>query len=224
MKLKFEYFENNIEFDEKRINVIELENKIVFYKLISELNDLGKMTDIIYFFDENNEEINCYNKIRIISDYFNLELNTRKNISDISKIISNNIDENDKLILSNEMNKLKNMYTKILNNADIVCPLIIEEINFEEVLKLFNLKIKISSDLLENLMLLIDLHNIFRTQNILIFINLKQYLNSVELEELYKYSIYNSVKIILIDSQSYGCSLKYEKKLIIDENMDEFVI
>lgn len=28
----------------------------------------------------------------------------------------------------------------------------------------------------------------------------------------------------LVDSQSYGVTLKYEKKLIIDDNLDEFVL
>ncbi len=31
------------------------------------------------------------------------------------------------------------------------------------------------------------------------------------------------LKIVLIDSQSYGIKLEYENKLIIDENLDEFV-
>ena len=45
-----------------------------------------------------------------------------------------------------------------------------------------------------------------------------------ELIELYKYAIYNNVNIFLVDSQSYGVTLKYEKKLIIDDNLDEFVL
>lgn len=40
----------------------------------------------------------------------------------------------------------------------------------------------------------------------------------------YKYAIYNNIKIVLIDSQSYGIKLEYENKLIIDENLDEFVL
>ena len=56
------------------------------------------------------------------------------------------------------------------------------------------------------------------------FINLKQYLTNDELLELYKYSIYCQIPIVLIDSQTYGTSLKYEKKLIIDSELDEFML
>lgn len=45
-----------------------------------------------------------------------------------------------------------------------------------------------------------------------------------ELLELYKYAIYNKINIILIDSQCYGGTLEYENKLIIDRNLDEFMI
>ena len=64
----------------------------------------------------------------------------------------------------------------------------------------------------------------FKEKGILVFINLKQYLSKNELLELYKYSIYNQVQIILIDSQSYGVTLEYEKKLIIDDNLEEIVL
>ena len=42
---------------------------------------------------------------------------------------------------------------------------------------------------------------------------------------LYKYC-HNAGKtnIILIDSQCYGCTLDYENKLIIDSNLDEFLL
>ena len=71
---------------------------------------------------------------------------------------------------------------------------------------------------------MIDIENILGTKDILIFVNLKQYLTKNELEELYKYTIYNEVSILLIDSQCYGGTLNNEKKLIIDENLDEFMI
>ena len=71
---------------------------------------------------------------------------------------------------------------------------------------------------------MIDINSIFNINELLVFINLKQYLTNEELKEFYKYSLYNNVKIILIDSQSYGTANEYEKKLIIDNNLDEFLL
>ena len=63
-----------------------------------------------------------------------------------------------------------------------------------------------------------------KSSKFIVFVNLKQYLDDNELKELYKYSIYNNVNIILIDSQCYGCSHDFEKKLIVDNNLVEFVV
>ena len=89
---------------------------------------------------------------------------------------------------------------------------------------MLKINVEKKNNLLDNLLILIDINNIFKINELLIFVNLKQYLNKEELNELYKYSVYNNVKILLIDSQSYGTCNEYEKKLIIDSNLDEFLL
>jgi CRISPR type II-A-associated protein Csn2 len=87
-----------------------------------------------------------------------------------------------------------------------------------------NISVKLEEKLLDNLLLLIDINSVLKLNKIVIFVNLKQYLTKDELEELYKYSIYNKVNIILIDSQTYGCTINNEQKLIIDSELDEFIV
>ncbi len=72
--------------------------------------------------------------------------------------------------------------------------------------------------------MIIDLERELRVNKLLVFVNLKDYLQKEEIEELYKYALYNEVGIMLIDSDSYGCTLNNEKKLIIDGNFDEIVV
>ena len=79
-------------------------------------------------------------------------------------------------------------------------------------------------ELLDNLLLLIDLETILNSNKVLCFINLKQYLSKEELEELYKYATYNSVNFILIDSIKYNCIKEYEKLIIIDENLEDYML
>ena len=133
------------------------------------------------------------------------------------------VNTENKDLLTKQYNKIVNIYKNILNDVDL--PLLIDsEINIDNVTKLMKININTSKDLLSNLFILIDSENLFQTKNILIFINLKQYLTNNELEELYKYSAYNEIPLLLIDSQSYGTTLNNEKKLIIDENLDEFML
>lgn len=89
---------------------------------------------------------------------------------------------------------------------------------------MIKLKLNLSSNLLDNLLSLIDLEKIAKANKFLIFVNLKLYLTEKELEELYKYAIYNEVKLMLIDSKNYGCKTIFENKLIIDNNLVEFML
>lgn len=224
MKMKVTYFENEIVFNYESINGIELENKKMFYRFVTDINNLSKFssTDDVLFFNENNEELNNQN-LRIIFNYFDFEFNARKLNADIVKYLSNSIDERTKDNLIKTYNRFVQLYGKTLNEVDL--PLMIkDDCNFDTIIKNIKIVVDEKKDLLDNLFLLIDIENILKTNNIIVFINLKQYLNKYELLELYKYSIYNQIRILLIDSQCYGVTLDYERKLIIDDDLDEFVI
>ena len=137
--------------------------------------------------------------------------------------MSTNISEDDKNSLVTLYSKMVKQYSKILN--DVEMPLKIEsEFSVDNLNKLMKISVDTKEDLLDNLLLLIDLEKALKLNNLLVFVNLKQYLSKNELSELYKYAIYNEVNIFLVDSQSYGVCLKYEKKHIIDENLDEFML
>ena len=123
----------------------------------------------------------------------------------------------------NNFKKLAKSFTKILSDIDL--PLSLNDnITVDDIIKLLKISINKTDDLLSNLLLIIDLEKVLKMNEILFFINLKQYLSQEELIEFYKYAIYNEIKIVLVDSQSYGIKLDYEKKLIIDTNLDEFVL
>lgn len=225
MNLKINYFDNQIRLNKENIQVIEIENKKTFYRLVNDLYSIknNEKLNEIYFFDDNNQEINMYDKVELYINFFDLELNSKKNLNMLNKNIVNNINDQEKNEILNNFKKLYKSFNKILFNVDI--PIILNnDITIEDIVKFFKISINKHNDLLDNLLLLIDLEKTLKINEILFFINLKQYLNKEELIELYKYSIYNEITIVLIDSQSYGIKLEYENKLIIDENLDEFVL
>ena len=223
MKIKINYLENIIKLKDNNVLTIEIENKKYFYRLVNDLNSLSnsEIVEEITFYNDEDKEIN--GKVKIFVNYFDFEFNSKKYSNDINKYIINEMNESDKNNLIKSYNKLIDVFLKILNKSDLSLQ-ILEDITIENIVK--NLKLSISSknSLLDNLLLLIELENVLKSFNTLIFINLKQYLTNQELIELYKYSIYNKTNIILIDSQCYGCTLDYENKLIIDSNLDEFLL
>lgn len=225
MKIKINYFDNEINFNNEFINVIEIESKNYFYRFIRDLNrivDEGYSDDVTFINDDNSEK-NMNGKLKVVVDYFDFNFDSKKYTNDILKYVNGSINEDDKKDLYNLYNKIVKMYDKILNEVEL--PLSVEsDISIENITKFMKVSINKNNGLLDNLLLLIDLERVLKLNNILFFVNLKQYLTKVELIELYKYAIYNQVSILLVDSQSYGTTLYYEKKLIIDNNLDEFMI
>lgn len=224
VNMNISYFDNNISIDNENINAIEIENKKYFYRFIKDLYEIENIgiNENINFFEDNVEK-NINKKLKIFVNFFDFELNTKKMQTEIIKYIVNTLDEENKNQIEVQYKKMLRTYKNIINSVDL--PLKFDEdINIESLLKILNIGINKKEELLDNIILLIDIEKVLKTNSILIFINLKQYLSRDELAELYKYAIYSQVTIILIDSQCYGGTLKYEKKLIIDENLDEFML
>ncbi len=225
MNLKVNYFENNIVLESDKVQVIEIENKKMFFRFINNLYEIknGFKLNELFFYNDNNDELDLSNKLEIYTNFFDLDLNSKKNINNLTKFIINNLTDNEKDNIFNIYKKVYKNLISILNNIDL--PLSISDsLNVEDIIKLSKISINVKNDLLENLLLIIDLEKIFKVNNVLFFINLKQYLNKDELLEFYKYAIYNNVNIVLIDSQGYGVPINFEKKLIIDSELEEFML
>lgn len=223
MKLCVSYIDNDIILDSNHITSIEIENKKYFYNFVKSLFDISnnQKNDDIVFYDSNEKEI--LPSIEIINNYFEIDINTKKNISELHKLIVNNLDENMIQELTNNYNKVCRTFNKILGNIEL--PLVIQqEYENDLFLKALKVSINMKDNLLDNLLLIIDVNRLLKLYNIIIFVNLKQYLSKEELKELYKYAIYNNIQILLIDSQSYGTTIEYESKLIIDDSLDEFML
>lgn len=224
MNLSVDYLDNQIVFASDYINAVEIENKRYFYRFVNDLYSvyISGYSDNLKFI-QDNKEINMNGKIKVFINYFDFQFDSKKYTSEISKFVSNYINEEDTKNLINLYGKMTRIYKKALNDIDL--PLYVEnDISIDNINKLIKLGISPKEELLDNLLLLIDLECTLKTNNLLVFINLKQYLNKEEIVELYKYAIYNNIQIILIYFLSYGVTLKNEKKHIIDENLDEFVL
>lgn len=225
MKINIDYIDNSIILENGKIMALEIENKYLLFRLIKNFTDIdsGNFIDEIKAFDNDNKEINISNKILVLSDFFNFNLDTKKYLNQINKIIINNIKDSGDNTLLSLYQKLLYKYNKVIKETEL--PIVINnEINVESLVKMIKLKLNLSDNLLDNLLSLIDLEKIAKANKFLIFVNLKLYLTEKELEELYKYAIYNEVKLMLIDSKTYGCTINFENKLIIDNNLVEFML
>lgn len=222
MKITVSYLENNIEINNENINVLEIENKKIFFRLINDLNQIcnGNVIEEIKTFIDD-KEVSIINKANVISDYFNIDFS--RYMLSINKLINENLKGNSDKSLLLLYKKLIQKYNSVISTVDL--PIMVNnDVTIESLTKLLKLKINYKNSIIENLFSIIELERSLKSSKFIVFVNLKQYLDDNELKELYKYSIYNNVNIILIDSQCYGCSHDFEKKLIVDNNLVEFVV
>lgn len=226
MKLKINGFNNEIIFNDENINILEIKDSKCFTHIIEILNEKinGIESNEIFLLDNNENELNMGKEMYMIFDLFNIDYNSKKIISKIYEIISENIKKNQDHEIENETIKLRNYIIQEINELPFEF-VMKRELEISEILKLYNLKIDPINyaSILERAELLIDIISTLQIAKILVLPNLKTYLSEDELVALYKYSLYNNVKLLLIERYNTK-KLEYEKTMLIDETFDEEIL
>lgn len=228
INMKIFSFENEIEFDEDYVNVLEIEDRSMFKHIISELNQL------INYNDENSEEIiliegnkklDFFNNTILIYDCFNINFNETKILkqlySDIEKRYRTEYTEED---IQKYYNSILLNINKILFDYEFEFEYK-ETIEIKEILKAIGLRFSTQyyNKPLDNIIYLFDVVANFKLYKILIFVNIKCYFKEDELEELYKAAKYREINVLFIESQVDHKLNHLEKKLLVDEDFDEFI-
>lgn len=224
MKLRINGFNNEVLFDEECVHILTIKDPKCFSHLIGILNDKinGLESNEIFLLDDKEEELKLEKNAYMILDVFNIDYNSKKILSKIYDIISENIKKNQNYVIENIALNLRNYIISEINELPFEFTMK-SELDIPEILKIYNLKIdgEMYHSILEKIELLIDLLATLKISNILIIPNLKSFLGDVELVELYKYSLYNNINLLLIERHEEN-KLKYENCIIIDENFYDF--
>lgn len=220
MKMLLNNCDNDLFFDNTYVNTIEILNKKAFYQMLKDINDLNNQDNITFI--EDSEFTNMQSKVSIVYDYVNFDFDNKKVSSGVLSLVNSSIDENKKEEINKIYKKLCDFYRKIIGEFDLNIE-IQEEFTLQDISKLMKLTIVPRETLLNNLLLLLDLESEFHLNKLIVFINLKDYLENDELSEFYKYALYKNVSILLIDNTKHFTN-NFEKKLLIDEDLVEFVL
>ena len=226
MKLKINGFDTKIDFNNENINILVIKDTRCFSHIIEIINNIinGEESTEIFLLDNEDNELNMSKEMYLVIDLFNIEYNSKKIINKLYEKISNNIEKMEDIKFQNMVTNLRNYIIQEINELPFEFTMK-NEIDITEILKLYNLKIDYVNykGILEKVEFLIDILATLRISNILVIPNLKLYLSEEELIELYKYSLYNEIKLFLIE-KDYTGKLKYEKILLIDENFGDISI
>ena len=226
MKIRIIGFENEIDLsNDEVVNIIEIKDVNCFSNIIGIINNSmnGIETNEVFLLGDNDKELKLNKECYLLLDVFNIDYNSKKILTRIYEYIETNIKNNQDYEIESLALKIRNYLIQEINELPFEFTMK-SELDITEILKLFSLKIDNDNyqTLLEKVEILIDILSTLEIAKVLIIPNLKLYLNDNELVELYKYSLYNNIKLVLIERHNYK-QLKYEKITTIDENFYDYI-
>lgn len=127
MKINVEYLEHAIEINDNQVNVLEIENKKLFYKLIKDLFRIeqeGNIDEIIMY-DDGIKEISLDKKIKVVVDFFNIDTLSKREITLLEKRITEEMTQTDISKIKQNYLKILEIYRRTISSIDL--PLKIEE-------------------------------------------------------------------------------------------------
>lgn len=226
MILKINGFENKLKIRENEVEIIEILNSKCYSHIINEINE--KVNGIedsneIFLLDDEENEIKFKENAYMVFDIFNINYNSKTILNKLYSIIDKNIETSGSYEIYNLYIKMRNLIIQEINELPFEFEME-DNMKIVDLLKLYELRIDTSNyiNVINKIEILIDLISTLKIAKILIIPNLKLFLNSEELVELYKYSLYNNINLISIE-RNLTEKLKYEKHFIIDENFNDFI-
>lgn len=222
MKLVHPLLEQQIMFSENNVNVLVIENRKFMSEFVQEFNNQINGLEGRFVLSDSGKEAKIDKKVEIIIDYFNIDFNNKKIRNKLYKFMLETAMNEEFYVKTTEV---KNTILKYL--YDIEEKIEFELTNDEEfditlIFKAINVKFEVnelsfSEKLVEYLKLLSNLGTI----KIFILINLKSFVSDEELKEIYKYTIYNKLNLLLIENMESNAHFQEEVVHIVDEDLCE---
>lgn len=221
MMIGFENLSKPIDFSENNINVLCIENKLLYRKVLNSFY-MENPEEINMFFSENFTPFKFKGNICFVNDFYKLSIS--------SSVIKKFYDEI-ALFCNQEMqSETANIKSQIISFVDLVISNFDYDFNYnldvnlQDIFKMQDVKPAISNNsLLLSLLDYILVINKYISPKCFVLLNLHLYFNNTELEEFYKEISYNKVNILIVENIKDFETNKFEKITIIDSDLCEII-
>lgn len=198
--------------------MIIIENKKYFYNFIIDLQLSYSEINSIKLFDEKEKELKNTDYIEVIPSIFTMDINNKKNISALLKIIKTS----NKELIQNNLIDINNKLEQFSNHLKLETDITFEsnvDLSDDELLKALNIYIDYDKQsLLEMIYQYIKTTNELRNIKIFVFISLLDYLDDDELKLLLKNCKLLGVILINIEIKDNNF-VGFHKKFILDKSL-----
>ncbi|WP_462422521.1 type II-A CRISPR-associated protein Csn2 [Fusobacterium pseudoperiodonticum] len=218
MIFQYKGFNFKIDFEDKSIFSLIIENKKLYRKIIEDLINNISIDDGNIILSKNNKLIVPEKEIFVFSDYFNFDINKfvlNKYYKELKNLSEN--DFFDETLKIKEV--LRNYITKLVENEYSIK--LEEDLDISQILKVFGVKFQRNEDLLLNLFEWIKILNELLGYEIFFFINLENFLSDDELVEFSKFILYNKYRVVFLENFNRNKLFDDDNLIIIDNDLCE---
>ena len=198
--------------------MIIIENKKYFYNFIIDLQLSYSEINSIKLFDEKEKELKNTDYIEVIPSIFTMDINNKKNISALLKIIKTS----NKELIQNNLIDINNKLEQFSNHLKLETDITFEsnvDFSDDELLKVLNIYIDCDKQsLLEIIYQYINATYELRNIKIFVFVSLLDYLDDDELKLLLKNCKLLGVILINIEIKDNNF-VGFHKKFILDKSL-----
>lgn len=203
---------------------IEIENPILLAKIIDDLR--GVSVDNIEIAFESSKKLIKNSDIEVLIDYQGLTFNNKSILNKIIGKIENEFKADyAKTIKFNELsNNFKSAIIRLLDSIDIELEFD-EEPEIRDALNYIKVKPENYDDsLTDKIMQYINIAAELCMFKVICFVNLKAFIDKMNVEKIIQYSLYKKQPIVLLEYKHSDFLLENEKKLLIDNDFCDIII
>ena len=219
MKLVYTELEQQLVFQENKVNVLVIERKELFRRMIQELDKQISGEEGGFVLSDNNKTMRIDKEICLILNPFALDINSRKALTGLyTELGKLGLNEENYLKTCSLKGQIAEYIYDLLNQVDYALKFQ-DDFNLQSMFKALEVEFEAGEgNFLEGLVYFLDVCSKFQKVKILTFVNLKTYLMSEELHEFYKEAFYRKIQLLLLEN-NIGDELAEEAVSIVDADL-----
>lgn len=215
MKIVHDLFNPSIDISEQYVTVLYVENQKCLSHLVHAHID-NDSSSLLY--SNHNQVLSIGKQVILVIDIFNLILNERNIKASFYKAVGNSIQQDYYESFLRLQSSILEFFSQVSYEFDLDINQS-DAIDIKDLIKLVNLELVVNNNsLLDKLMDYIKALIWLTDCQLVVFVGLKQFLDSNQLEDFYKYCIDNRMHLLLLESHQYD-KVKYEKTYTIDSDL-----
>lgn len=219
MKLVYTELEQQLIFQENRVNVLVIEHKELFRRMIQELAKQIGGVEGRFVLSDNDKILKIDKDVCLVVNPFALEINSRKALTGLYNELGKlGMNEENYLNTCRVKGQIAEYIYGLLNQVDYALKFQ-DDFNLQSLFKALEVEFESGEEnFLEGLVYFMDVCSKFQKVKIFAFVNLKTYLTNDELKKIYKEAFYRKIQLLLLEN-SVEQELAEEAVCIVDDDL-----